>query len=71
MPARLYRFSCPTPGQLIAYRQGKLQGDEYLTVAQHVRQCPHCAREIATLAHDEECSGGRLSVAVEVLEATH
>lgn len=34
-----------------------------------MRQCPHCAREIATLAHDEKMNcGGRLSVAIEVLE---
>ena len=53
LTARLYRASCPTPDQLIAYRRGELRGNDKLTVAQHVRQCPHCARELAALAHEE------------------
>lgn len=53
LTARLYRASCPTPDQLIAYRRGELRGSEKLAVAQHLRQCPHCVRELAALAHEE------------------
>ena len=53
LTARLYRVSCPTADQLIAYQQGDLRGSEKLTVAQHLRQCPHCARELAALAREE------------------
>jgi anti-sigma factor RsiW len=55
LTARLYRASCPTPDQLIAYQRGELRDSEKLVVAQHVRQCPHCARELAALVHE----GGR------------
>jgi hypothetical protein len=69
LTARLYRASCPTPDQLIAYQRGELRGNERLTVAQHLRQCPHCARELAALAHDEEEDvnpGERFRTAIEV-----
>lgn len=69
LTARLYRASCPTPDQLIAYQRGELRGSEKLTVAQHLRQCPHCARELAALAHEEEKDvnpGERFCTAIEV-----
>jgi hypothetical protein len=69
LTARLYRASCPTPDQLIAYQRGELRGNEKLTVAQHLRQCPHCARELAALAHEEEEDvnpGERFRTAIEV-----
>jgi hypothetical protein len=69
LTARLYRASCPTPDQLIAYQRGELRGSENLTVAQHLRQCPHCARELAALAHEEEEDahpGERFCTAIEV-----
>jgi hypothetical protein len=69
LTARLYRASCPTPDRLIAYQRGELRGNEKLTVAQHLRQCPHCARELAALAHEEGedvNSGERFCTAIEV-----
>jgi anti-sigma factor RsiW len=69
LTVRLYRASCPTPDQLIAYQQGELRGGEELTVAQHLRKCPHCARELAALAHEEgedANSGERSWAAIEV-----
>ena len=69
LTARLYRASCPTPDQLIAYQRGELRGNEKLTVAQHLRQCPHCARELAALAHEEGEDvnpGERFRTAIEV-----
>jgi hypothetical protein len=68
--ANLNRCSCPAPDQLIAYHQAELQGSEKLVVAQHLRQCPHCARELATLARDErESLGERIGAALRVLAA--
>jgi hypothetical protein len=69
LTARLYRASCPTPDRLIAYQRGELRGNEKLTVAQHLRQCPHCARELAALAHEEgedTNPGERFCTAIEV-----
>jgi hypothetical protein len=69
LTARLYRASCPAPDQLIAFQRGELWGNEKSTVAQHLRQCPHCARELAALAHDEEEDvnpGERFCTAIEV-----
>jgi hypothetical protein len=69
--ANLNRFSCPASDQLIAYHQAELQGSEKLVVAQHLRQCPHCARELATLARDErESLGERIGSALKVMAAT-
>lgn len=70
LTTKLHRFSCPDPDQLIAYQQGELQGNEKLVVAQHLRQCPHCPRELAALARDERMGlGERTCRAIEVLEA--
>jgi anti-sigma factor ChrR (cupin superfamily) len=70
LAAKLYRRSCPESDRLIAYCQGELEGNEKLLVAQHLRQCPHCARELAGLAREERASlRERFRAAVEVLEA--
>jgi len=53
LTASLYRRSCPASEQLIAYRHGELRGSEHLVVAQHLRQCPHCARELAALTRED------------------
>jgi anti-sigma factor RsiW len=45
----LYRHSCPDPDLLLAHRQGELEGGEELALAQHLRQCPHCARELSAV----------------------
>ena len=69
LTAKLYRASCPKPDQLIAYQRGELRGSEKSTVAQHLRQCPHCARELVALAHEEEDDadpGERFRTAIEV-----
>jgi hypothetical protein len=71
LAARLYRASCPTSDQLIAYQRGELRGNEKLTVAQHLRQCPHCARELAALTHDKRevmnsCERSQAAIEVRV-----
>jgi hypothetical protein len=70
LSTRLYRQACPAPEQLIAYHQSGLEGGAALVVGQHLRQCPHCARELADLARQER-SGllEWLQAAVKVVEA--
>ena len=46
---RLYRVSCPTPMQLGDYHLGLLPAPQALIVAQHVRECLFCQREVAEL----------------------
>lgn len=46
---RLYRVSCPTPMELGDYHLGLLPAPQALIVAQHVRECPFCWREVAEL----------------------
>ena len=47
--ARLYRSTCPPSMELGEYHLGLLPDSQALVVAQHVRGCPHCRREIAEL----------------------
>jgi hypothetical protein len=72
LTAKLYRASCPTSDQLIAFQRDELRGSEELTVAQHLRQCPHCARELAVLAHDKRedvnsCERSQAAIEVRVV----
>jgi anti-sigma factor RsiW len=70
LASNLYRHTCSEPDHLIAYHQGELEGNEKLVVAQHLRQCPHCARELAGLAREERAAlRERLRAAIETLEA--
>jgi len=45
-----YRLSCPKPETLGDYHLGQLPAGEQLVVARHLRDCPHCARELETYA---------------------
>jgi hypothetical protein len=45
----LYRVTCPTPVELGDYHLGFLPDPQKLVVAQHVRECPLCRREVADL----------------------
>src|SRR5919106_2450393 len=47
--ARLYRSNCPSSIELGDYHLGLLPESQKLVVAQHVRGCPHCRREMAEL----------------------
>jgi hypothetical protein len=46
---QLYRATCPTPIELGDYHLGLLPAPQVLVIAQHVRECPLCRREIADL----------------------
>lgn len=47
--ARLYRIACPAPIELGQHHLNLLSGDQAAVVAQHLAECPHCARELAQL----------------------
>jgi hypothetical protein len=50
MRARYYRSTCPSSMELGDYHLSLLSESQKLVVAQHVRGCPHCRRELAELA---------------------
>jgi len=47
--AQLYRATCASSMELGDYHLGLLPASQKLVVAQHIRECPHCRREIAEL----------------------
>jgi len=49
LTARLYRHTCPSTMELGEYHLHLLSAALMLVVAQHLRECPHCARELAQL----------------------
>jgi len=49
LTARLYRLTCPPSIELGEYHLRMLPAPQILDVAQHLRECPHCARELAQL----------------------
>ncbi len=46
---QLYRSTCPTPMELGDYHLELLSEPQVLVVAQHVRECPLCRREVVEL----------------------
>lgn len=49
LTSRLYRITCPSSLELGEYHLRMLPAPQMLLVAQHVRECPHCTREVAAL----------------------
>ena len=49
LTARLFRLTCPSPTELGEYHLGLLASAQAATVARHLGECPHCAREVAQL----------------------
>lgn len=49
LTARLYRFDCPSSGELGEYHLGTLPSDRAAAVARHLDGCPRCAGEVAQL----------------------
>jgi len=49
LSSRLYRITCPSSLELGEYHLRILPPSQMLIVAQHVRECPHCGRELAGL----------------------
>ena len=48
---QFFRMFCPASDTLVAFQQGLLAGDQYLSVATHVAECPYCGRELQLLKH--------------------
>ncbi|MFP4394478.1 MAG: zf-HC2 domain-containing protein [Anaerolineales bacterium] len=71
LQSHLYRHSCPAPEVLGLYQLNALSDEEKLVVAQHVRQCPHCQRELTELAAVEAPTSlrERLRRAKDLIEA--
>lgn len=46
---QLYRQTCPSPMELGEYHFHLSQPSQMLIIRQHLRECPHCARELAQL----------------------
>lgn len=46
---RVYRATCPPSIELGEYHLRMLPASQMLVIAQHVRECPHCRREMAEL----------------------
>ena len=55
-----YRLSCPEPESLGDYHLKRLSPGERLIVARHLRDCPHCARELEMYASPDEETEGAL-----------
>jgi hypothetical protein len=49
LAARLYRIDCPSPMELGEFHLRMVPAAQALVIAQHVRECPHCTRELAQL----------------------
>ncbi|HKY55422.1 MAG TPA: hypothetical protein VJM08_13990 [Anaerolineales bacterium] len=47
--AQLYRSNCPSTMELGDYHLGFLPPSQELVIGQHIRECPHCRREVADL----------------------
>jgi len=62
---QVYRATCPTSMELGDYHLGLLPPAQVLVIAQHVRECPSCRREVADL----EIFLGELAPEVSLLGA--
>ena len=49
LSSQLYRISCPPTDELGEFHLRMLSAPQMLVIAQHVRECPHCTREIDQL----------------------
>lgn len=69
--AVLWRHACPAPERLGLYQLRLLPAEEQLLLAQHVRACPHCQRELQALAAEETQPSllQRLRTTLDVLPA--
>jgi hypothetical protein len=49
LKARLFRITCPSSVELGEYHLNLVPANRKLVIAQHLRSCPHCTRELAQL----------------------
>ncbi|HNT73523.1 MAG TPA: hypothetical protein PKH77_00750 [Anaerolineae bacterium] len=71
LKTQLYRRACPPAEILALYQLALATPAERLTIAAHVRECPHCRRELDELARDAVSPSllDRLRQGVDVLVA--
>lgn len=69
LTAIFHRRSCPAAEMLGNYYLGRLSPGQRLAVAQHLRECPHCTRELALYAATDEAAafGGLVAEAKDAL----
>jgi anti-sigma factor RsiW len=46
---QFFRMFCPVSDALVAFQQGRLEGDQFESIEAHIADCPHCARELQLL----------------------
>ncbi|HJZ48128.1 MAG TPA: zf-HC2 domain-containing protein [Roseiflexaceae bacterium] len=46
---QLFRMFCPSSDELAAYQQGTLTGGQHAFITEHLKECPHCTRELKLL----------------------
>jgi len=46
---RFFRMFCPTTDELITFHNGIFVGEQQVSIAAHVADCPHCHRELDLL----------------------
>jgi len=68
LTAIFYRLSCPEPEKLGDYHLRRLSPGERLVVARHLRDCPHCARELEMYASPDEGAEGVLNGVLSPVE---
>jgi anti-sigma factor RsiW len=47
--AALFRHTCSSSEELVAFHHDDLTSDEYQAVGRHMSECPHCARELSEI----------------------
>jgi anti-sigma factor RsiW len=64
----LYRTDCPAPEVLGQHKMKLLSPAQQLEIAAHVRDCPHCTRELEELTRAEEREDRLVQVVLQVLQ---
>lgn len=71
LKSRVFRANCPSSMELGEYNFRMLPPSQMLLIGQHLRSCPHCAREFAGLQAfvNEDLSQSGLAGSIKVLIA--
>ena len=78
LKSRLFRATCPPSLELAEFYARSLPDPQMLTVSAHVRDCPHCTRELAELGEfmgadtmsDESLSGKVQTLVARLVSAS-
>lgn len=63
----LYRENCPAPEKLGQYQVGLLEAAERLSLAAHLRECPHCSRELVEMESALEAEDSLVESALRLI----